>query len=65
MVLIFVSFTVAAEPKTYKNSIGIEFVLIPSGSFMMGAHEFENGESHEKPRHKVEISKAFIWASMK
>lgn len=45
--------------KTHTNSIGMEFVLIPAGSFMMGAHEFENGSGDEKPRHKVKISKAF------
>jgi formylglycine-generating enzyme required for sulfatase activity len=28
--------TFAAE-KTYTNSIGMEFILVPSGSFMMGS----------------------------
>ncbi len=37
----------------------MEFVLIPSGSFMMGAHGFEDGADDEKPRHKVRISKSF------
>ncbi len=45
--------------KTYKKSISMEFVLIPSGSFMMGAHESEKFSTAEKPRHKVKISKAF------
>ena len=49
-----------ASEKTYTNSIGMEFVLIPSGSFMMGAGpNFEDASSDETPRHHVTISKAF------
>ena len=49
-----------ASEKTYTNSIGMEFVLIPSGSFMMGAdQESEPADSDEAPRHPVTISKAF------
>jgi len=51
---------VAAQPKTFTNSIGMEFVLIPAGSFMMGADKnFEEAADHETPRHKVTISKSF------
>jgi len=49
----------ATDLKTYTDSIGMEFVQIPSGSFLMGAHESENGGKAEKPRNKVNISKAF------
>ena len=42
--------------KTITNSIGMEFVLIPSGTFKMGS---SNGESDEKPIHSVTISEAF------
>ncbi len=38
------------------RGIKIDFVLIPSGSFMMGD---EKGDSDEKPVHKVTISKPF------
>lgn len=49
-----------ASEKTYTNSIGMKFVLIPSGSFMMGADpNFEDASSDETPRHRVTISKAF------
>lgn len=49
-----------ASEKTYANSIGMEFVLIPSGSFMMGADpNFEDALDDETPRHRVTISKAF------
>lgn len=51
--------SLAAE-KTYTNSIGMEFALIPAGSFMMGADKnFENASDDETPRHKVTIGKAF------
>ncbi len=51
----------AAELKTHTNSIGMEFVLIPAGEFMMGTDsnvEKGSGDS-ERPRHKVTISKPF------
>lgn len=49
-----------AEDKSFTNSIGMEFVLIPAGSFMMGADkQFEECDSNETPRHKVVISNAF------
>jgi len=41
--------------KTFTNSIGMEFVLIPAGSFQMGSNERDD----EKPVHKVEIKQAF------
>ena len=46
----------SSSGEIFKNSIGMEFVKIPSGSFMMGS---ENGESNEKPVHKVTISTDF------
>jgi formylglycine-generating enzyme required for sulfatase activity len=49
-----------AVPKSSTNSIGMEFVTIPAGKFMMGCsagdskcHDFEN------PRHEVAISRSF------
>ncbi len=42
--------------KTFTNSLGMEFVLIPAGSFKMGA---DNGETDERPVHQVTFSKAF------
>jgi formylglycine-generating enzyme required for sulfatase activity len=53
---IFMAVSVFAQ----KNSIGMEFVLIPAGSFMMGADKnFENAFDNELPKHKVIISKPF------
>lgn len=48
----------AQKPKLYVNSVGIEFVLIQSGSFMMGSPDGE-GRKNEHPLHKVMISKSF------
>ncbi|ATU09207.1 hypothetical protein BKM01_02065 [Methanohalophilus portucalensis] len=49
-----------ADFKTYTNSIGMEFVLIPAGEFMMGSPEDEEGrENNEGPIHKVTIEKAY------
>ena len=39
-----------------KNLIGMEFVKIPSGSFMMGS---EHGRADVKPAHRITISKGF------
>ena len=46
--------------KTYKNSIGMEFVPIPAGTFLMGCtSEAEECWEDEKPRHEVTISRPF------
>ena len=44
-----------AQP-SITNSLGMEFVLIPAGKFMMGSND---GDSDEKPVHKVTISQPF------
>jgi formylglycine-generating enzyme required for sulfatase activity len=52
--------SVQAAGKTYTNSIGVEFVLIPAGSFMMGTDRVAEEEfDNETPQHKVNISKPF------
>ena len=44
----------------YTNSIGMEFALIPAGSFMMGTDpKIEKGRDNETPQHKVTISRPF------
>jgi formylglycine-generating enzyme required for sulfatase activity len=43
-------------PRTRTNQTGIEFVLIPPGSFMMGS---TNGDADEKPAHQVTINYSF------
>jgi formylglycine-generating enzyme required for sulfatase activity len=54
------TFSAKAADKIYINSIGMEFVLIPSGSFIMGSLDNDlNAGNNEKPAHKVIISKPF------
>jgi formylglycine-generating enzyme required for sulfatase activity len=47
-----------AADKTFTNSIGMEFVLIPAGEFWMGSAE-SRGEKIERPRHRVIITQPF------
>jgi formylglycine-generating enzyme required for sulfatase activity len=49
-----------AETKVDTNSIGMEFINIPAGNFMMGAGDTDrDAYGSEKPQHKVTISKPF------
>lgn len=53
-------FPALAQEKTHTNSIGMEFVLIPAGSFNMGVDKnFEGASDDETPRHSVTISQPF------
>jgi len=46
---------------TTTNSIGMEFVMIPSGSFKMGGHKsLEQAEDHENPIHAVRFSEPVL-----
>ncbi len=49
---------IQVKPATWKNTIGIEFVLIPAGEFMIGSDDRDAG-SDEQPVHKVTISQPF------
>lgn len=52
--------TVKAAEKNYKNDIGMEFVLIPAGTFLMGSGDnVPEAVSDEKPKHQVTISTSF------
>ncbi|MDR1243237.1 MAG: formylglycine-generating enzyme family protein [Deltaproteobacteria bacterium] len=59
-VFVAAGFAFAAE-KTHTNSIGMEFVLIPAGSFTMGSDKSkdEDADDDETPQHRVTISKPF------
>ena len=48
--------TPTSQPKTLANSIGMEFVRIPAGTFQMGAAD---GASDERPMRQVTISQPF------
>jgi formylglycine-generating enzyme required for sulfatase activity len=44
----------------FANSLGMHFVLIPPGKFLMGAPDDEPGwRKHESPVHEVEITRPF------
>ncbi|MBF0175525.1 MAG: formylglycine-generating enzyme family protein [Magnetococcales bacterium] len=47
--------------KVYANRLGMEFVLIPSGTFMMGSDKNFDAEAFpdEMPQHRVTIGKPF------
>ena len=46
--------------ETMTNSVGMKFVLIPAGEFMMGSLASEEGRrSDEGPQHQVRITKPF------
>ena len=49
-----------AGSKTFTNSIGMEFVRIPAGSFMMGTKFGPKVSDNELPQHKVTITKSFF-----
>jgi formylglycine-generating enzyme required for sulfatase activity len=50
----------APLPKTWTNSIGMEFVQIPAGTFLMGSPDSDaEAYNDEKPAHRVTISQPF------
>ncbi len=50
----------SAGPKTLSNSVGMAFVFIPAGKFMMGSPAEEPGHrTNEGPVHEVVIGNAF------
>jgi formylglycine-generating enzyme required for sulfatase activity len=53
--------TPAKEVQT--NSIGMKFVLIPAGTFMMGSPQDEAGRKDDETLHKVTISEPFYLQS--
>jgi formylglycine-generating enzyme required for sulfatase activity len=46
-------------PKNYTNSIGMKFVWIPPGNFMMGSPKEEKGRRYDETQHKVTLTKGF------
>ena len=46
-------------PKIFTNSIGMKFVLIPSGNFTMGSPADEPGRFSGERQHRVNLTKAF------
>ena len=51
------------QPGTTVNSLGMEFVMVPIGSFRMGGDKnTEQAEDHENPIHRVRFSKPILMA---
>ncbi|HAM10255.1 MAG TPA: formylglycine-generating enzyme family protein [Bacteroidales bacterium] len=48
-----------AESAIFTNKLGMRFVLIPAGNFIMGSPESEEGRQWNETQHKVVISKSF------
>ena len=46
----------AARKKSFTNSLGMTFVLIPAGSFMMGSPDNESYRSSDEKQHNVTLS---------
>src|ERR1019366_9567776 len=47
------------QPKNFTNSIGMKFVWIPPGNFMMGSPKEEKARKKEENQHKVTLTKGF------
>src|SRR5947208_1828396 len=57
---VLVAAPASAGPKTLTNSVGMAFVLVPAGKFMMGSPADEPGRrTNEGPVHEVVIGNPF------
>src|ERR1700689_370971 len=60
MVMPVLAQTPKPSPNSTKNAVGMEFVTIAPGEFMMGCSTGDNDcDADEKPVHRVQITKAF------
>jgi formylglycine-generating enzyme required for sulfatase activity len=50
---------ISKPQKSITNSIGMKFMLIPTGSFIMGSPPNEYGRNDDEKQHEVRISKRF------
>lgn len=57
------AFGPAERGQSQRNTIGMEFILIPAGSFLMGSPAADREATNfERPQHEVTISKPFYLA---
>ena len=59
LAFIFVPYPVLASEKVFRNSLGMEFALIPAGKFIMGSPQDESHRSKSEVQHPVTISRPF------
>jgi formylglycine-generating enzyme required for sulfatase activity len=59
------SYSSSQQPnkESFTNSIGIKFVLIPKGKFLMGSPDSEVGRRTNETQHQVTISQSFYLGS--
>ena len=57
--VILKQYVVPAPEKALTNSLGMKFVYIPPGEFMMGSPESEPGRDDNEKQHKVTLTKGF------
>ena len=52
---------VSAQPTEFSNSIGMAFIPVPAGAFLMGSPDRDPvAQRTEQPQHQVSISKGFL-----
>ena len=51
----------SASELTIQNTIGMEFVLIPTGQFMMGSPPHEPGRDLDERLHRVTLTRPFYF----
>ncbi len=57
---LILTFTVEILAQTvFTNNLGMRFILIPAGSFLMGSPATEKGRNWNEKRHRVTITKSF------
>ncbi len=47
-------------PVAFENDVGMRFVLIPAGRFLMGSHEAEEGRRGNETQHAVTLTRPFF-----
>ena len=55
----FFPFPTFGSEKIFRNSLEMEFVLIPAGSFLMGSPSDEPHRADSEEQHRVTITKSF------
>lgn len=58
-IYIFSSF-VSSTNKNFINTVGMEFIFVPPGSFFMGSPQHEQGRDTDESTHEVILSKGFF-----
>lgn len=59
--MLLLSSVAIGEEKNFTNNVGMRFIYIPSGTFLMGAKKkFNDAVVKETPQHKVTISRSFF-----